>query len=388
MVVGKTDFAEGYRNLVDMTASNVVFNAICDADLPDTLRVHRAEIAHRGRLGFLSIEGLGRNPRLDDLQTLLFDTAIDDGNISEWLNEVKTTRDDQIGSGGLEDIQVGLSCSSATMRLADEVVSYHAAAMTKRLRPYLGKNGPSRTDGAIYRNFLSQSADGQSSITICAPTVVENAGFGWQVRVSARAAEEMFTRMRRESPRETGGLLVGRLNPRKKIVYVTRLVRAPADSRGTPYFFIRGTERLPEVLEHVERRTGGLLTYVGEWHTHPMGGSDLSDTDKEAVIKLRSILDPAGLPTLVTIVTPDGIHPHLFEPTSPPLSIPLRRFGVIRFIGARLDGDRNRLREKHAEDVVLRTDRNCHSRVCPGVRPGPLLSGTAVVDGEGRVLGR
>jgi hypothetical protein len=64
-----------------------------------------------------------------------------------------------------------------------------------------------------------------------------------------------------------------------------------------------------------------------------MGGSDLSDTDKEAVIKLRSILDPAGLPTLVTIVTPDGIHPHLFEPTSPPLVVQTRRpslFGVVR----------------------------------------------------------
>jgi hypothetical protein len=28
----------GYRNLLDMTASNVVFNAICDADLPDSLK--------------------------------------------------------------------------------------------------------------------------------------------------------------------------------------------------------------------------------------------------------------------------------------------------------------------------------------------------------------
>ena len=114
--------------------------------------------------------------------------------------------------------------------------------------------------------------------------------------------------------------LIGRLNATNKIVYITHLLRAPADSRGTPYFFTRGTQRLPEVLEHVERRTGGLLTYVGEWHSHPMGGSDLSDTDKEAVIKLRTILDPAGLPTLVMIATPDGIHPHLFEPTSPPLT--------------------------------------------------------------------
>jgi proteasome lid subunit RPN8/RPN11 len=328
-----------------LTASNVVFNAICEAHLPETLRVHRAEIAHRGRLGLLSIEGAGRSPRLDDLQMLIFDSAIDDGNVSEWLNEVKATRDDRVGSGGLEDIQIGLSCSSATMRLADEVVSYHAAAATKRLRPYLSKDGPMRTDGVISRSFLSDDGDSQASVTRYSPTVVVDAGFGWQIRVAARAAIEMSGQMRRESPRETGGLLVGRLNATKKLVYVTRLVKAPADSRGTPYFFTRGTQRLPDVLEHVERRTGGLLAYVGEWHSHPTGGSDLSDTDKEAVIKLRSILDPAGLPTLVTIVTPDGIHPHLFEPTSPPVVVQPRKpglFGVVRAtLGWRLrKGDR------------------------------------------------
>jgi proteasome lid subunit RPN8/RPN11 len=326
----------GHRSLLDMTASNVVFNAICDAALPETLRVHRGEIAHRGRLGFLSIEGAARNPRLDDLQTLMFDAAIDDANVSEWLNEVKATRDDQVGSGGLEDIQVGLSCSSATMRLADEVVSFHAAAATRRLRSYLAKDGPILTDGAIYTSFLGDDGDSRAAMKRYAPTVVGPAGFGWQIRLAAGVAGEMFARMRREAPRETGGLLIGRLNAAKKIAYVTRLVRAPADSRGTPYFFTRGTERLPEVLDHVDQRTGGLLTYVGEWHSHPMGGSDLSDTDKEAVINLRSILDSAGLPTLVTIVTPAGIHPHLFEPTSPPVVVEHRKTGLFGMVRASL----------------------------------------------------
>jgi proteasome lid subunit RPN8/RPN11 len=239
-----------------------------------------------------------------------------------------------VGSGGLEDIQVGLSCSSATMRLADEVVSFHAAAVTRRLRSYLATGGGARTNGAVYGTFLSDDGSSQAFMKEYAPTVVADTGFGWQIRVAARAADEMFARMRRESPRETGGLLVGRLNATKKIVYVTRLVRAPADSRGTPYFFTRGTERLPEVLEGVERRTGSLLTYVGEWHSHPMSGSDLSDVDKEAVIKLRSILDPAGLPTLVTIVTPDGVHPHLCEPTSPSLAVEPRKPGLFGFVRA------------------------------------------------------
>jgi integrative and conjugative element protein (TIGR02256 family) len=317
-----------------MTASNIVFNALRDADLPDTLRVHRAEIAHRGRLGLLSVEGRGRNPRLDDLQTLIFDSAIEDDAVAAWLEEVKSTRDDRVGSGGLEDIQIGLSCSSATMRLADEVVSFHAAAATRRLRPYLAKDGPSRHEGAVYRSFLGENGDSRAATQIFAPTVVLGADAGWQIRIAAGAAQKMSELMRRHSPSETGGILVGRLAATRKTVCVTRLVPAPPDSRGTPWVFTRGTEKLPEALDLIHRRTGGLLTYVGEWHTHPMGGSDLSDTDKHAVISLRSILDHVGLPTLVTIVTPDEIRPHLFEPTSPPVTIDPPRRRLVGFIRA------------------------------------------------------
>jgi proteasome lid subunit RPN8/RPN11 len=331
----RTDgFFAGYTNLVDMTASNIVFNALRDADLPDTLRVHRAEIAHRGRLGILSIEGRDRNPRLDDLQTLIFDSAIDDDAVAAWLEEVKSTRDDRVGSGGLEDIQIGVSCSSATMRLADEVVSFHAAAATRRLRPYLAKDGPSRSEGAVYRSFLDDAGDSLASTQIFAPTVVLGAEAGWKIRIAAAAAEKMSELMQRHSPSETGGILVGRIAAPRKTIYVTRLVPAPPDSRGTPYVFTRGTEQLPEALDQVRRRTGGLLTYVGEWHSHPMGGADLSDTDKHAVISLRSILDRVGLPTLVTIVTPDEIRPHLFEPISPPVTVEPPRRRLVGFIRA------------------------------------------------------
>lgn len=311
-----------------------MFNALGDAALSDTLRVHRVEIAHRGKLGLLSIEGVGRNPRIDDLQTLIYDSAIEDEAIAAWLEEVKSTREDRVGSGGLEDIQVGLSCSSATMRLADEVVSFHAAAATRRLRPYLAKDGPARTDGLVNLSFLSEEGDSRASVRTVGATVVFGADYGWQIRIAATAAKEMSELMRRHSPSETGGIPVGRLAATRKTIYVTRLVPAPPDSRGTPWAFTRGTEKLPEALARVECRTGGLLTYVGEWHTHPAGGSDLGDTDKTAVISLRSILDRVGQPTLVTIVMPEEIWPHLFESTSPPVVVdpPRRRPAFMRVV--------------------------------------------------------
>jgi hypothetical protein len=104
----------------------------------------------------------------------------------------------------------------------------------------------------------------------------------------------------------------------------------PKDSRGSAYAFYRGVQDLPESIKAIEQRTGGLLGYIGEWHTHPMGGAELSEADIEAVENLREMLDRVPLPTLVTIVTPDGIHPHFFEADSPRYEMPRARRLTIR----------------------------------------------------------
>ena len=107
------------------------------------------------------------------------------------------------------------------------------------------------------------------------------------------------------------------------------MLKAPRDSKGTPAAFVRGVYDLPESIKEIERKTGGLIGYVGEWHTHPMGGSELSYIDRIAVRNLRAILDPVRLPTLVTIVTPDDIHPHFFEPGSPPIQLGQRDYRTL-----------------------------------------------------------
>ncbi len=259
----------------------------------------------------------------------LFDTAIEDANVGSWLTRVQRTREENVGSG-LEEIQVGLSCSSATMRLADEVASLHAAAVTRMLRPIL--QAETEPNGTISLTYLSNDGSVRSMKKVVRPLLrvpAQNDG-RWSLHIAGDVRDAMFEQLRRAGPRETGGLLIGLINFKRKIAYVTRLLRAPRDSRGTGYAFRRGIRDLPEKIREIERRTGALLGYVGEWHTHPMGGSDLSDTDIEAVESLRSMLDPVSLPTLVTVVTPQGIHPHLFEPGSPRFEILRNRQHTIR----------------------------------------------------------
>jgi proteasome lid subunit RPN8/RPN11 len=211
------------------------------------------------------------------------------------------------------------------MRLADEVVSFHGAAATRRLRSVLD---PSTTpeSGVLHKTYLHEDGSGRAeSATINRATIVRARNDPqWELRIAAGIAEKMRAELNKARPSETGGLLIGHMNTRRKIVYVTRLLRAPRDSKGTPAVFRRGVFDLPEQIRSVEEKTGHLLGYVGEWHTHPQGGPDLSDVDEYAVAELRHVLDPASIPTLVTIVTPDGIHPHLFEPGSPAVRPPVR----------------------------------------------------------------
>ncbi len=304
-----------HAHLIDATASDQVRNMLVDATLPPPVSVARIEIGDRGRLGLLSIEGPNRNPRLDDLQVALFDSALDDPAVSQWLLAAQEARDSQVGSG-IEDIQIGLSCASATMRLADETVSFHAAAFTNRLRARLS-GAPSGPSGFLYRTTFEDGGAVRADERLIAPLTIIPARNDprWQLRIADGLVKQMRQALRQSRPSETGGLMIGLVHAKRRIIYVTRLLAAP-DSRGSPTAFVRGIHDLPETVADIERRTGGLLGYVGEWHTHPLGGPDLSQTDIIAAARLKRNLDRVPMPTHITVVTPRGVFPHVFQPGS------------------------------------------------------------------------
>ncbi|MCW5750714.1 MAG: Mov34/MPN/PAD-1 family protein [Alphaproteobacteria bacterium] len=306
---------EAHSHLVDATASVQVFNMLVGAPLPATLSVVRLEIGDRGRLGLLSLEGPGRNPRLDDLQAALFDFALDDPAVSRWLTVTREARESQVGSG-LEEIQIGLSCGSATMRLADETASFHAAGMAGRLRARLSATEiDPRAGGVIYRTVLEEGGAARADERKVSAVTIATARNDprWQVRFAGGLVDRMRDALRQARPSETGGLMIGMVHAKRRTVYVTRLLDAPRDSEGTPMAFVRGVDDLPEAVADIERRSGGLLGYVGEWHTHPGGGPDLSITDLVAASRLKRVLDLVPLPTHIVVVTPRGVYPHVFE---------------------------------------------------------------------------
>ncbi|MFW6016825.1 MAG: ThiF family adenylyltransferase [bacterium] len=302
------EFKENY--VIDTSASYSIQNLISDIDLSNS-KVIRCEIAYEGKIGIIKKEGKNRSPRIDDLTIYLYDKAIENKYLSKWLNQVKEKKDN--GNFELEEINIGLGCSSETLRLADDMVSIHSSLFSNKIKSFIYKDF-----GALYLTCFDDSKNGSiKNLEFIVPSFNKyrfKNDSDWQLRINSELKDEMWQLLNNNKPNETGGILFGRMDYKRKIIYVTRIMDAPPDSIKKPYLFKRGTQNVTEKLEEINALTGDIINYVGEWHTHPNGGSKLSDTDKEAISELRSYLDRIPYPTFILVVIDNHLHPYIFGP--------------------------------------------------------------------------
>jgi integrative and conjugative element protein (TIGR02256 family) len=318
-VIGnKKEKLSEFNLLVDATASGTVFESLVKCYLPSNLQVSRCEISDFGNIGILYIEGLNRTPRLDDLQISLFDMAIDNTVIEAWLNRERKQREHLVGPV-LDEIAIGISCASDTMRLSDDVVSLHAANISMALRTVLNNKLDSSV-GYLYISHIFPQDDGFNKVIndsfqvkpfiIFHPEGEED----WQVRLHSSAALSMQEQMIKHSPNETGGLMIGLIHKKRRVIYVTRIIDAPAGSIGHCSEFKRGgIAKLPEELRKITQRTNSLLSYVGDWHSHPQGSACRSYTDLEAMLETKHVIDTFQMPTFILIVAPTEIKAYLLH---------------------------------------------------------------------------
>lgn len=80
--------------------------------------------------------------------------------------------------------------------------------------------------------------------------------------------------------KETGGILVGRLEAQGQLARILEATPRPRDSKFGWFWFRRGTAGLGRLLQ--ERWNSGLH-YLGEWHYHPGGSCEPSEADYKAM---------------------------------------------------------------------------------------------------------
>ena len=104
-------------------------------------------------------------------------------------------------------------------------------------------------------------------------------------------------------PSETGGVLLGYFDLKMGRVYVVDALAAPADSHGDPAGFTRGVEGLLDAVRQAQERTRDMVTYIGEWHSHPPYASvEPSVADLYLLEYLAAELQRDGYPALMLIV--------------------------------------------------------------------------------------
>ncbi len=294
--------------LIDTTASIAFEQALIACQQLDNIRVMRAELAHRGQIGMMSIEGSNRNPRLDDIKAYLSTLACEQDYLSDWLKAGRAAekRDLQF-----EEVPIGMGCHTDTMVLADDEISFHAALMSIDFkRQIMQASG----EGYLQLSFFSDEGDlprQQMSVPTVEVLRAEN-NEQWEIRVTEPVKREILRSVAESAPNETGGILIGDVNPIHKVVYVTKVLPPPPDSRSTPYMFVRGIKDIPDAVRRIQSRTGGWIDYVGEWHSHPGGGGQMSQQDKIAARQLQAVLKPADKLVHIMIATPTNLHAHVY----------------------------------------------------------------------------
>jgi integrative and conjugative element protein (TIGR02256 family) len=100
----------------------------------------------------------------------------------------------------------------------------------------------------------------------------------------------MLVEGRRALPNETGGVLLGYWSSSPDAAVVTRVSGPGPAANHRPRSFCPDTAFHAAEIARTFSASGGVQTYLGDWHTHPTGGSYLSQQD---TVTLRTIAESA-----------------------------------------------------------------------------------------------
>lgn len=264
--------------VIDSTASINGRETLASLPVPQNgSRIFQTGLYSRGRLGFITIEGEERNPRVDDLHASIFDAAIDNKAISDAVMGA---------DNGFQRQSTGQGCGSYTMVIPDTKISMYSAAMAERARQAF--EGNLQNDGEISVGGMTDTGLSLTweTSSVGKTRVVDLDNKDWELRILASAFVSMEQEVGKWNQVETGGVLIGRLCLTRKCAIITRVLEAPPDSIRTPGRFVLGTAGLKSQVAKIAQASG--LTYLGTWHSH-LFGSTPSGVDDAMLKRVRDL---------------------------------------------------------------------------------------------------
>ena len=296
--------------ILDTSASNSILFYLTTRVIPENINLLRCELSYKGNLGILYQEGFIRNPRIDDLIATCYSLYLEISFISDWLKFEKN-----FASDNKDEFIVGIGCNSETMILANEIINLHASVFTNYIKNIdVNKSN----EGKILLSYIPSTNPIQHDIkyiTVKKFEILKCANnSGWEIRLKDGISTKLLERLKKYYPKETGGVVIGLINYKTKVIHVTEIIDATKDSKFFRSRFVRGVKNLNKQIEGIKYNTGQILGYVGEWHTHPMDFKMYSGTDLTTIMRFKDIFDnlPDPIPVFILIITPTAIIPFVF----------------------------------------------------------------------------
>ncbi len=194
-------------------------------------------------------------------------------------------------------IRYARSCRDISTIIPQDIVALHSDICGRGIRNLLSNASASIS---IWETNLNDISVKHKHYSAC--KAFENKFGDWTLYCDRWFLDKIFQARTERLPNETGGVLVGSFDMQRKIIYVMDTVLSPPDSKEWPTVYIRGCKGLKSKIDKIKETTLGMLDYVGEWHSHPVGCStEPGDDDCKAFSWLVDTMDVYGIPALMLI---------------------------------------------------------------------------------------
>lgn len=258
--------------------------------LEDICRSASVFLTPSGNNSALLFEDGDRLIRLDSLEAQYYRAILN----SDWGTNLL--------DGNKGALWIGAGCRDVSAVISNEVVQLHAAILARQVRLLRDRPEP------CIRIWCSDQETGSVNaldIKVQEPLRCELSG--WHVVWDAGTQRKLAEARSAHLPEETGGVVLGYVDQKLRVIYIVDVLPAPPDSQSGLTEFIRGFEGLEATLEEIARRTARVVGYIGEWHSHPAFSSAFpSQTDQALIESLASTLALDGQPALMVIVGAAG----------------------------------------------------------------------------------
>jgi len=193
---------------------------------------------------------------------------------------------------------VGAGCRDISRVIPTEIVQVHSATLARQVRLK-----QEQSDAVILVWHIDPQSGVVNNNTVPVTTPITVLVNNWKIIWNVSLKEK--TRQLRSAylPNETGGVLLGYVDQKLLSIFIVDILPAPLDSISDTSGFERGIQGLKELIQSAKTKTANIVSYIGEWHSHPPRVSTLpSCHDVKLLSYIAEALKYEGLPSVMLIV--------------------------------------------------------------------------------------